>query len=171
MARVNDVGACRTQVEITMINESIHPPRFNEHLEVRYYLDVTELVAAGVDPSTITVEMPYDNTGDIQPERTVVVKPVACEKNSDVWYFKLSYEGQKFWGSNPWTDGPRVSLVDFGVGNSGDCTWNAANDWSFQGLTETVQKTPYITAYGEDGKLLWGEEPECHEIRSVIHVE
>ncbi len=171
MARVNDIGACRAQVEITMINESIHPPRYNDHLKVHYYLDITELAAAGIDPSDITGTIPYDNTGD-QPKRTNLEGPFPCDKNGDMWYFVINYEQQKFWGSNPWTDGPRVSLIDFGLSNSsGTCPWNASNDWSFQGLTDTIKKTPYITAYGEDNRLLWGEEPECHKIRTVIRLE
>ena len=61
--------------------------------------------------------------------------------------------------------------MDFGLGYAGECAWDASNDWSFEGLTADIKKTPHITAYGEDDKLLWGEEPECHEIRNVIYVE
>jgi hypothetical protein len=164
-------GECRSQVEIFMINESIHPPRYNEFLKVHYYMDVTEMAAAGVDPATVTVTIPYDNTGDIQPTRTTVEGPFPCEKNGDMWYFVLNYEGQKFWGSNPWTDGPRRTLVDFGLASMAQCDWDVTNDWSFDGLTDTEHQTPHITAYGEGGRLLWGEEPVCHAIRNVIAVE
>ncbi|MBN1653569.1 MAG: glycoside hydrolase family 9 protein [Deltaproteobacteria bacterium] len=168
LARWNVIGECRSQVEITVVNESIHPPRFNEFLEARYYMDVTELIDAGIDPSTITVTLPYDNSNQ---KPTTVEGPFPCEKNSNMWYFKLNYEGQEFWGRQSWLNGPRVSLVDFGVGSAASCDWDVANDWSFQGLTQKETKTRYITVYGEKDKLLWGEEPECHKIRNVIYVE
>lgn len=169
MGRVNTLGDCRSQVEIHMINETIHPPRYNEHLETRYYIDVTEIVAGGHDPSEITAFITNDNTSGWQPSPTVLEGPFPCEINGDMWYFKLNYEGQKFWGSNMWTDGPRYSLVDFGLSYGAEsCPWDPTNDWSYQNLTDTTTKTSYITAYGEDDKLLWGEEPECHEIRSVL---
>ncbi len=172
MARWNNKGDCRSQVEIHMINETIHPPRYNEHLQTRFYMDITELANAGIDPSTITAHISNDNTSGWQPKATTLEGPFPCDKNADMWYFVLNYEGQKFWGANMWTDGPRYSLVDFGLQyGENACPWNPDNDWSSQGLTETTQKTKYITAYGEDGKLLWGEEPECHKIRSVVVLE
>lgn len=170
MARKNGSGdsGCRSQVEITMINESIHPPRFNEYLESRYYIDVSELIAAGEDPALMTAMITNDNS-DQNP--TVLEGPVPCEKNGNMWYFKLDYSGQKFWGSQSWLNGPRYTLVDFGMPSSGSCTWDYTNDWSYTGLTEEVKKTNYVTAYGKGDKLLWGEEPECHEVRSVVYVE
>lgn len=170
MARRNSSGetGCRSQVEITMLNESIHPPRFNEYLETRYYIDVTDLIAAGVDPAQMSAMITNDNS-DQNP--TVLEGPMPCEINSDMWYFKLDYSGQKFWGAQSWLNGPRVTLVDFGLPSSGSCDWDATNDWSWDGLTEEVKKTTHITAYGKDDKLLWGEEPICHEVRSAIYVE
>ncbi|MBN2717407.1 MAG: glycoside hydrolase family 9 protein [Deltaproteobacteria bacterium] len=170
MGRKNGSGetGCRSQVEITMMNESIHPPRFNEYLESRYYIDVSEIIAAGDDPAQMTAMIANDNS-DQNP--TVLEGPFPCEKNGNMWYFKLDYSGQKFWGANSWLNGPRYTLVDFGMPSAGSCNWDVTNDWSYEGLTEEVVKTPHITAYGKDDRLLWGEEPECHEVRSVIYVE
>jgi endoglucanase len=168
LGKVNSVGTCRTQVEITMMNESIHPPRFNEYLEARYYIDVTDLTDAGIDPATMTADLIYDNS---QQTSSGIEGPFPCEINGDMWYFKVTYDGQRFWGRQSRLDGPRVVMVDLGVANNGDCVWDGTNDYSFQGLTEEEQKTPRITAYGKDDKLLWGEEPECHEVRSVVWVE
>lgn len=168
MAKVDSEGECRTQVTITMMNESIHPPRFNTHLESRYYMDITDLVDAGVDPATVTASIMYDNSAQAA---TTIEGPIPCETNGDLYYFKLKYEDQKFWGRQSRLDGPRVTMVDFGVGNSGGCQWDGSNDYSFEGLTTEEQKTPHITAYGKGGKLLWGEEPECHEVHSVLLFE
>jgi hypothetical protein len=168
MGRLNTENACRTQVEITMMNESIHPPRYNEHLQSRYYIDVTDLA---VPPEQMTANIIYDNGAAEFGQPTAIEGPFPCETNGDMWYFILNYEGQQFWGRQVRLKGPRVTTVDFGVADGGGCVWDGTNDWSYEGLTSTVEKTPHITAYGEGGKLLWGEEPECHEIRSVVWVE
>jgi len=174
MAKINTAGACRSQVEITMMNESIHPPRYNEFLTARYYIDVTELEAAGVSPATMTATIAYDNGAAEFAEPTRIEGPFPCEDQEseeakDTWYFVLSYEGYDFWGRQVRLTGPRTTLVDFGVPDSGDCVWDPSADWSYDALTTgDAQKTPHITAYGENGKLLWGEEPPCHPIQHVI---
>ncbi|MBN2804447.1 MAG: glycoside hydrolase family 9 protein [Deltaproteobacteria bacterium] len=174
MGRINNEGDCRSQVEITMINESIHPPRYNEFLTARYYIDVTELEEKGIDPATMTAKITYDNGAAEFGEPTQISGPFKCEDTEseeakNTWYFTLSYEGYKFWGEQVKLKGPRTTQVDFGVPDGGSCTWDASNDWSYDSLpTDERIKTPHITAYGEDGKLLWGEEPPCHPIQKKI---
>lgn len=174
MGKINTTTNCRTQVEVTMMNESIHPPRYNEFLTARYYIDVTELELAGIDPTTMTAFINYDNGAQAYGEPTQIEGPFKCEDEESeeaksMWYFVLSYEGYKFWGSQVQLKGPRVTQVDYGMPNGDSCVWNPENDWSYNGInTETIIKTPNITAYGKDGKLIWGEEPPCHPIQHVV---
>ena len=176
MAKVNTATNCRTQLTISMINESIHPPRYNEFLSSRYYFDVSELLATGVDPSSVTASIIYDSGDNILDEdfHTVLKGPFKCEDESSeearhTWYFVLSYTGQKFWGSPTVQTGSRITQVEIGLPYQEACSWNPGNDWSFEGLnTEENVKTQHITAYGEDRMLLWGKEPPCHDIQHMI---
>ncbi|MBN2339984.1 MAG: glycoside hydrolase family 9 protein [Deltaproteobacteria bacterium] len=174
MGKINSANDCRSQVDITMMNESIHPPRYNEFLTARYYIDVTELEMAGIDPSTMTATINYDRSAGEWGEPTGISGPFKCEDEEseeakNMWYFVLSYEGYKFWGRQTLLKGPRVTQVDFGIPNGDSCVWDPTNDWSYDSLnTDEEIKTPHITAYGEDNKLLWGEEPPCHPIQHVL---
>lgn len=167
MANLNTaLGSCRTQVNIRTMNESIHPPRYDETLTVRYWFDATEVLARGLDPTTqVTANLSRDTGASAQPpDPTEVSGPIACDKNAGVYYFEFDYTGAKFWGLIPAIGAPRDLLLDYGVEYNPGCPWDPTNDWSIQflelGGTEAVVKTPYITVYS-GGQLIWGEEPPC----------
>ena len=176
MGKKHVEAECRTQVWVTMMNESVHPPRYNEFLTARYYFNVSELVAAGEDPSTVSLTIRHDDGRDQfgVESPTTISGPFKCEDQEsedarDMWYFVLSYEDQRFWGSQTTLQGPRNTLVDFGVEPMAGCVWDPTNDWSYEGIESGSEtKSPHITAYGEDAKLLWGEEPPCHPIQHVL---
>ena len=161
----NELGGCRTQVHIRTVNETIHPPRYDETLTTRFWFDATELMAAGLDPhSVVTLNLMRD-TGANYEGPTGVIGPVACDEAAGTYYFEFDYTGALFWGEIPAIGAPRELMIDYGVQNNPGCVWDPTNDWSNQFLpvasnTEVV-KTPYITVYS-NGELIWGEEPPCN---------
>jgi endoglucanase len=168
MANLNTaLGGCRTQVNIRTMNETIHPPRYDEKLSVRYWFDVTEVVAAGLDPAlAITGHVVRDTGLNVNPPEPVgVTGPIACSEHKQTYYFEFDYTGDKFWGLIPAIGGPRDLLLDYGLEYGATCPWDAGNDWSTQSLetggTEQVTKTPYVTVYS-NGNLIWGTEPPCN---------
>jgi hypothetical protein len=166
------LGPCRTQVNVRTMNESIHPPRYDQTLTTRYWFDATEILAAGLDPvSVVTVNVARDTgTSANPPVPTKVTGPHACDAAAGVYYFELDHTGADFWGLIPAIGAPRDVLLDYGVTHNPDCVWDSTNDWSIQflevGGTDEVKKTPYITVYS-GGKLIWGEEPPCHGEQKV----
>lgn len=166
-ARINSDNSCRSQIEITAINESVWPPRFDTHLSARYYIDVTELLDAQISLDLMKASMIYDR-GQLEfGDPTKLKGPTACETNGNMYYFELSYEGSEFWGEQVRLTGPRVSIVDFGLPDGPNCTWKPNNDWSHQGLTKDSVKSPHVTMYSS-GKLVWGEEPPCHPVKKKV---
>lgn len=163
MARVNVENECNTQVEVTLVNETAHPPRFDPTVTYRYYVDVSELRANGVDPTELTAKVIYDNYGE---EPAIVSDLRPCALNTSTFYFEFSYP-YEFWGSQVWLTGPRVALVEVGVGGWADCPYDRTNDWSSSPLVEELQKSPTIPVYSE-GTLVWGAEPECDEPPRVV---
>jgi len=158
MGRINMEHDCNTQVEITLVNETAHPPRFDPTVKYRYYLDLSELQAQGIDPNTFEAKVIHNNYGE---EPVLVSELKACTLNTSTYYFEFSYP-YEFWGSQVWLKGPRVAIVEFGFGYPNSCTYDKSNDWSAADLTEEIVKTPNIPAYSE-GLLVWGAEPECDE--------
>ncbi len=162
-ARVNDDSPCWSQIEITLVNETAHPPRFDQTVTYRYYLDATELQTKGLDPSELTAKVIHNNYGE---EPAIVSELKACTLNTSTYYFEFSYP-YNFWGEQVWLKGPRVALVEFGVPNTSACTYDMDNDWSAAPLTEEIELSPSIPAYSE-GVLVWGAEPECDEPPKVV---
>ena len=160
------LGGCRSQVNIRTMNESIHPPRYDGTLTTRYWFDATEIIAAGLDPTTAVTANIFRDTGPsaTPPDPTEMSGPIACDEDKGVYYFEFDYTDSMFWGLIPVIGAPRDVLLDIGVQENPGCAWDATNDWSNQflevGGTDEVVKTPYITVYS-DGRLIWGEEPPC----------
>lgn len=161
-------GDCRTQVNIRTMNETIHPPRYDETLSTRFWFNASEVIAAGLDPTTAVTLSKFRDTGESMKEPTGVKGPIQCKEHTDTFYFEFDYTGAKFWGIIPAIGAPRDLLIDYGLSyGEVKCPWDPTNDWSLQGLhvakTEDVQKTDYITVYSK-GRLIWGKEPPCDAV-------
>ncbi len=163
MSRIQTEHECNTQVEITLVNETAHPPRFDPTVKYRYYVDLSELIEQGIDVETFQANVIYNNYGD---EPAVVGDLQPCSLNPSTYYFEFSYP-YEFWGSQVWLRGPRVALIEFGFGYPNSCTYDLSNDFSAVPLTETLAKSPTVPAYSE-GVLVWGAEPECDEPPKVV---
>src|SRR5690606_12574638 len=82
MANLNmDPEGCRTQVNLRTMNESIHPPRYDEKLTVRFWFDASEVVEAGLDPETaVTAQLMRDTGESAQPPvPTKLTGPTVCD--------------------------------------------------------------------------------------------
>jgi len=162
-SKINTEGGCSTQVEITLVNETAHPPRYDETLTVRYYLDASELQSLGIDPMTMKADVIYEN---FENEPAIVSELQACSLKAHTFYFELAYP-YEFWGEQIKLTGPRTTLLDIGFADNGSCTWDASNDWSPAALSREVEKSPSIPAYSQ-GELVWGAEPECDAPPKVV---
>ncbi len=161
--KVSMLGECSAQVEVNLINETAHPPRFDRSLSVRYYLDVSELLEKGIAPSTVRLNLMHQNYGE---EPVIISDLLPCTLNTTTYYYELSFP-YDFWGAQVWLKSPRVALIDVGVDDNGSCTFDGTDDFSLVPLTDTLEKSPSLPVYS-DGELIWGAEPECHEPPRVV---
>jgi hypothetical protein len=162
-SKLNAAGDCRSQVDVTLINHTIHPPRYDEHLSVRYFFDVSELQAQGKSVNDVTATLIYDRGGSEYGQPTSIQGPLSCTKNTSTFYFEMGFEGYKFWGEIVKLKAPRTFILDVGVGYGPGCTWTPSNDWSYDALSSgDAQLSPHVPVYS-GGKLVWGEEPVCNE--------
>src|SRR5690606_36756315 len=162
-ARINNENICSTQVEITLVNETAHPPRFDQTVKYRYYVNATELQAKRLEPSELTAQVIHNNYGE---EPAVVSELKACSLNTSTFYWEISYP-YDFWGAQVWLKGPRVALLEIGVANTTSCIFYSENDWATAPLTTELSLSPSFPAYSE-GLVVWGAEPECDEPPKVV---
>lgn len=162
-SKINSRGnPCRSQVETTLINHSIHPPRYDEHLSFRYYFDISELQDRGQSIDNIEASLIYDN-GTNYDEPSTLSGPHPCALNPSTYYYEIGFDGYKFWGELVQLHAPRTVIIDIGADNNPQCVWEPNNDWSYSDIDDDQpQKSKHLPVYSQ-GELIWGEEPLCHE--------
>jgi hypothetical protein len=166
LSNTNDGGKCRSQVTVTLINETQHIPRFDPHLKVRYFFDISEIVAKGGTIADVTASLIYDRGLGEWQQKTSLSQPKACPKNPSMVYLDMGFEGYEFWGRIVKLKAPRTFQLDLGVNNNPSCTWDASNDWSYQGLppppaTGDPPKSRHITVYSGTHLVFGDEPPNC----------
>ena len=173
LSSINGSGSgCRSQVMVTLINETIHPPRFNEHLSVKYFFDISELQNQGKSIDDVTASLIYDRGATEFGEPTSLTKPQLCPKSASTYYVEMGFEGYKHWGRIVQLKAPRTFMLDIGTANGQGCVWDPANDWSYAGLQPTpsggadAPKTPHLAVYS-GGVLAWGQEPPCFDAKDA----
>jgi hypothetical protein len=159
-SRINLAGACNSQVEIALVNHAIHVPRYEEHLSARYYLDASEL---GAKLGRLQASLIYDRGANEFGQPARMTGPTQCKRNPNLYYVQLDFEGQRFWGEIVKLKGPPTVILQVGVPDDGTpCGWNAANDWSAEGLTAASTTSPHVPVY-VNGARVFGQEPDCED--------
>ncbi|MBN2739037.1 MAG: glycoside hydrolase family 9 protein [Spirochaetales bacterium] len=134
-------------------NRSACPPRVCTNMSARYFLDLSEVFAAGFDAGDVKTKI---SSGDAGAEVTGLK-----QWEGEIYYFDLKFPGVYIHPGH-WDIAEKEAIVR--VTHPLD---NAtANDFSYKGLSENPDydaksfsaMTGLIPVY-EDGVLLWGEEP------------
>jgi len=117
------------------------------NLSARYFVDLSEVYAAGYSAGNVTLDVYYSSTG-------VNVSPLtAYDTANRIYYYELD------WGSYSVAPGARIE-ANFSIHLTGwQPAWDPANDWSYQGLSGSYTNTPYIPVY-RAGELIYGLEPD-----------
>jgi|GEM_PF-95848 len=148
-AGINSSGSNYTEVKVLTNNRSAWPARLIEDLSFRYYIDISEVIAAGYSASDITVSTNYK-------EFPVTVSNLIHDLGN-IYYIEVRFND----GTNIYPGGQSEYSGEVQLrisAPSGTSFWDPSNDWSYQGLTNTVVKTNYVPVY--DGTtLLYGVEP------------
>ncbi|MBN2577037.1 MAG: glycoside hydrolase family 9 protein, partial [Deltaproteobacteria bacterium] len=165
----NGGGSCRSQVTVTMVNETVHVPRFDPHVTVRYFFDIKELLAKGGSIDDVTASLIYDRGATEFGEPTSLSKPQPCPMSPSIYYVEMGFEGYLYWGRIVQLKAPRTFMLDIGVNNTANCTWDAANDWSYADLRPMPSggadppRTPHIPVYSSGLRKFGEEPPDCFE--------
>lgn len=166
LSNTNDGGKCRSQVTVTLINETQHVPRFDPHLKVRYFFDISEIVAKGGSIKDVSASLIYDRGLGEWQQKTSLSDPTVCPKNASMYYLDMGFEGYEFWGRIVKLKAPRTFQLDLGVNNNPSCTWDSSNDWSYQGLptppaSGDPPKSRHIVVYSGSKRVFGDEPPDC----------
>ncbi len=149
-AGINSSGPTYTEIKALLNNRSGWPARVIKNLSFNYYVDLSEVFAAGYTVSNLTVTTGY--------QEIPVTLSGLTKYSGNIYYVKITYAD----GTNIWPGGQSeyAREVQFRIAApSGSSFWNPANDYSYQSLSNsTTVKTQYITVY-DGSTLIYGAEP------------
>ena len=133
-------------------NRSSWPPTMRTNLSCRYFMDLTEVFAAGNTVNDITLTLGSNDGCTLSGLQ---------QWSGNIYYFTVDFTGTQIYPA-----GYTLCEKNANVTINYPTSWSDANDWSYQGLTGNPDYdataftglTPYIPIY-DSGVLLWGQEP------------
>lgn len=156
--RVNASGNGFTEIKAMIYNKTAWPARVTDNLELRYFVDLSELYSAGGSASDVQVTMNYSDGakfGGIYE----------WNKEKHIYYVSIDFSGVKIY---PGGQSAYKKEVQFRMLANG---WNADNDPSYTELVGTngssLVRANHVGLY-EDGKLVFGTTPDGKSAGLVV---
>ncbi len=150
-ASLNSTGTTYTEVKALANNRSGWPARVTDKLSLRYYVDLSEVIAAGRSAADIKVSSNYADGG--------VARGLVRCGTSNLYYASGDFSGTKIY---PGGQSAYKKEIQIRIAAPDSTTfWNPVNDPSYTGLGapgSTAVKVANITLY-DDGRKIWGNEP------------
>ncbi len=152
-AKLEQENSERSQITLTLHNASIHPPAFERGMKLRYFFNISELLAAGQSINDVSLQIMYDEQLTSYGGAVVARGPLAWDAPNGVYYVEFDWSGYAIHGKRD---------LQFALVARQDANfrshWNPSNDWSRQGITTTPGKSTYIPVY-LNGTRAYGQEP------------
>lgn len=157
-ARVVQENTARSQIEVTVYNDTSLPPRYVDDIKCRYFFNISELISAGQTIDDVIVEIYYDqeNANTNGESYATISDPVKWDDNG-TYYVEISWKNCEFYGTRVFHFGLIADMDD-----NYQTNWDSSDDYSRQGLEiseDELKLTELIPVYVDDN-LVWGIEPE-----------
>lgn len=153
-ASINQQGNGFTEIRALLDNRSSFPARASDQLAFRYYVDLSELFAAGYNETSVNVTTNYTQGGAASPLKLY-------DAARKIYYTEVSFAGTRIapgGGSTYWKEIQFRMTLKSGVPAT---AWNPNNDFSYAGLVagnSNTKKTDRIPVF-ESGAKLSGQTP------------
>lgn len=155
---VNVNGDNFIEVKAYVYNRSAWPARALNDATLCYFVDLSEVYAAGGSASDITVNMNYSqggNAGSLQ----------AWDEEKHIYYLPVSFAGTRIMPGNQDSSKKEVQFR-----MTSDAGWDNSNDYSYQDIDGTngsaMVPCSHMALY-EGEKLIFGSVPDGSEVKIV----
>ncbi len=128
-AKINNSGPNFTEISAHVMNKTAWPARMGDHLKIRYYVDLSEVFAAGYTLKDITLTMGYNQDNSAQPP---VLETADAAKN--LYDVLIDFTGALIY---PGGQSEYSKEVQFRLSLPADAkagAWDPTNDPSYAGL-------------------------------------
>ncbi|MGN0604886.1 MAG: glycoside hydrolase family 9 protein [Oscillospiraceae bacterium] len=152
-ACINQSSGSYTEIKAYTTNHSAWPARVVKDLSYNYYMDLSEVFAAGLTENDVTCKIGYDEWNNC----TISEHPIKYDGN--IYYVKISYEDGSL--VMPTGQSEHQGEIQFRISvPDNNPIWDGDNDYSIEGLVQQdMSITDKITMYDGD-TLIWGTEPD-----------
>ncbi len=151
-AGVNSSGPNYIEIKAVLYNETGWPARVSDKMSFKYFMDLSEVVKAGVDPLSLETKANYAEGN------TKVSKVLAWDTSKNIYYVNIDLTGEKIY---PGGQSACRREVQFRISApQGTSYWNNANDFSYEGVAPggSVADVKNIPIY-DNGVKAYGNEP------------
>lgn len=159
-ASINQAANSYTEIKAFAMNHTAWPARVVKDLSYNYYFDISELEEQGGSIADVQVRVGYDQHASDEGAISIS-DPI--QYDGSVYYVKLSFADGRVVMPTGQSEHRSECQFRISIPDNLGYTWDASNDYSFQGLKQggemDMVDTPYITMYDGD-RLIWGIEPD-----------
>lgn len=161
------VEACNKQssdstigLSLKFTNVSCSPPRIEDNMSFRYYLDISEVLDAGFSASDVVIRVDRDQSAMYSELTSNAIVSELTQYQGSIYYVEITYPDGRI--AMPISEGryqcETMLAIVYPNYQSG---WDVSNDYSFQDLADATEgvKTDKITVY-QNGVLVFGTEPD-----------
>jgi len=150
-SKLNSSNSTSVTVSMDVSNYSAWPARAIMGPSVRYYMDISESVAAGYSINDYTISMAFAEGG------ATFSGPFPVNGLENNYYVQIDWNESVILAPAGYNHNAKEAQIQILVGNGVPFSIN--NDWSGNGLTDTVQQIDNIPIY-DNGILVGGNEPD-----------
>jgi endoglucanase len=147
-AAINASGTDFTEIKAYVYNETGWPARATEDIELRYFVDLSEVYEAGGSADSITISTNYMQDAEAKGLQV-------WDEENHIYYLSIVFDGSKLYpgGQEEYKKEVQVRMTD----STG--SWDCTNDYSYEGLTTGTCIAGTKLALYENGELVYGSEP------------
>ncbi len=138
-----------TDLKVFMINTSAWPAKSYNKLSFRYFMDLSELYAAGHTASEVKTIINYSVGG-----KAAGIFPYDEEKH--IYYALIDFTGEEIVPGGATTYKKEAQVI---IQGPAGVNWDGTNDFSYKGFSSTREDNPNIPVYNA-GVMLSGIEPD-----------
>jgi len=151
-AKVNSSGSRHIEISARVHNHTAWPARSSTQLRFRYWVDLTNEIAAGYGPEDVTVSTAYNQGSGASALQ------VWGDVSNNIYYTEVAFDGVDIY---PGGQSPSKKEVQFRLAlptNTNASDWDNTGDPSWDNYTNAHVAAEKIALY--DGTVLvWGNEP------------
>lgn len=150
-ARLKSTDDRHVEIAAFVFNHTAWPARVTDNLKLRYWVDLTDEIAAGYQPADVSVSLAY-HEGATASQLQAWGNPV-----DHLYYVDLSLAGTDLYPGH-WSSVRKEVQFQLSLPNHATA-WDNSADPSWNGYsTSNATRTSHIAVY-EDSQLVWGNEP------------